>query len=564
GETLYSFVLQAFSHLMAQEKRITELQNKLIAGGKDASKLTQRLTEEYETFTRDGGLTFRARTRSALAGLGYSPEDQARDITTFSGGQVEKAALARTLLRGADLLLLDEPTNHLDIDAARWLENYLLGYKGAVLAISHDRRFLDLIAQRIFELEHGHLRTGRGNYTTYREKKLSAREIEQRHYLATQKEIRRIEGIITQQRRWNRERNFITIASKQKQIDRLRDTLKPPEKDPAAITFSFHAPEPLTDDILIAEDMGKAFTETPLFANVNLHIRKGETVCLVGPNGCGKTTLLKMLAGLEPPDQGLARLGANVRLGYYEQTAQGFDAGGTVLDTLSRAFPRMTSGELRSALALFLFRGDEIYKDTSILSGGERARIRLLKLMLAGSNLLLLDEPTNHLDIHSAQTLERALEHYTGTTLLVTHDRYLIEKLADRVLYLAPDGLKELDFPFEEAYAALQIPDSRFQTPVGAICDRPLETKPDNPYLQRKQRNTKLLQAKQALKRAEQAVEENERQIAETTRQLEEDTTAGLYEKVATHCARLTELQTENEALYAQLEQAEQTLANVP
>ena len=562
GETLYSFVLQAFAGLLEKEALIHELQERLTAGSADAPRLSQRLAELYETFERDGGLTFRARTRSALGGLGYSPADQDRDVTTFSGGQVEKAALARTLLGQADLLLLDEPTNHLDIDATRWLESFLSNFKGAVLTISHDRRFLDVVAGRILELENGQIRSGRGNYTTYMEKKLSEREIEQRHYLATQKEIRRVEGIITQQRRWNQARNFITIASKQKQIDRLRATLKEPERDPAAIHFSFQASELISEEILVAKDVDKSFSETPLFTGANLNIRKGETVCLVGPNGCGKTTLLKMLAGKEPMDSGLSRLGANVKMGYYEQTAQGLDGNRTVLEELSYAFPRMQAGELRNALALFLFRGDEIQKRIHVLSGGERARIRLLKLMLAGSNLLLLDEPTNHLDIHSAQTLERALEHYTGTTLLVTHDRYLIERLADRVLYLAPDGVAELDFPFEEAYAACSARAANAGEKAGDTATV-ADEKAENTYLLRKQRKTAQVQAKQALTRAERAVEENERQIAETTRQLEEDTAAGAFDRLTAHYARLSQLQAENEICYTALDEAEQAFLSL-
>ncbi|MCL2671654.1 MAG: ATP-binding cassette domain-containing protein [Clostridiales bacterium] len=567
SQSLYEYTEQAFLPLMNMEAEIDDIEGRLAREEGNALRLSDRLSSLYNDYTAKGGLTFRARARAALLGLGFWDAEQARSLASFSGGQAGRAKLARAILTEADLLLLDEPTNHLDLSAVLWLEDYLLAYKGAALIVSHDRRFLDKVTTRTLELENGRLLSAPGGYSRYTELKQGKRAAQEKLYKAQLKEIKRIEGIIDQQRRWNQARNFITIAAKQKEIDRIRARLDPPARDPAAVHFSFKAREIVSRDALIAESLSYAFDPVqPLFRNASFRVGTGETVCLVGPNGCGKTTILKLLAKRLSLQNGHFRFADGLQLGYYAQTTDTIIGGNTVLSELQNSFPRMDAAELRNALALFLFRGDEIYKKTEILSGGERARIKLLQLMLSGTNFLLLDEPTNHLDLASAETLENAIENYTGTCLLVTHDRHLIERLADRVLFLAPNGIRELEFPFEESYLAAL---SNIDMPVGADTIRPPEpTTPEltalppepNTYHAQKHQKAARARAKQALRAAEAAIITNETQIRDTEQEIESATTRGEYETLEPLYALLSALQEENHALYLALDAAEREL----
>ena len=444
GLTLLDSIMKVFSHLEDMERELEKIAQKLSLGEGNVDSLINRQHVLQERFEMEGGLTFRSRARSAALGLGFTDSDLKRQLKTFSGGQRNKAQLARVLLSGADLLMLDEPTNHLDVESIEWLEEYLKSYSGAFIVISHDRYLMDKITNRTLELKLGSLYSSQGNYTSHMERRGTEREIQLRHYQNTQREIRRIYGIVEQQRRWGQERNFVTAESKLKQIERLKNTLVEPERDPQSIKFGFTAKDISGNDVLIAEDLSKGYDGKKIFDKVNLHITKGERVFLIGANGCGKTTLLRILARQERSDSGFFNYGAHVSVGYYDQTLGQLSAQKSVLDEVwDDHYTKMTHSQIRNALAAFLFRGDDIEKKVANLSGGEKARVQLLKLMLSQANFLLLDEPTNHLDIASREALESALMDYGGTMIIVTHDRYLVNKLADRVLYMDEEGITE-------------------------------------------------------------------------------------------------------------------------
>ncbi len=434
AETALDAALSVFADLLTAEAELDALTAALSTGDPDIIARQHRLRERFEAA---GGLTYRARTRSALLGLGLTEEQLALPLSSLSGGQLSKLALARLLLSNADLLLLDEPTNHLDIASVEWLEAFLHTYAGAALIISHDRYFLDRVTARTLEIDNGRLTDYRANYTDSRALKAERLAVEQRHYENTLREIERLEGVIRQQHQWNREKNIRTADSKQKVVDRLRQTLVRPDAPPDELAFRFTPKMTGGNDVVIAEDLTFGYGGAPLYKHLSFSLRRGERVFLLGANGCGKTTLLRqLLAG----GKGI-RFGAGVQPGYFDQTQQSLSPEKTALSEIWDDFPHMTQSEVRGALAAFCFKGDAVFKEVGALSGGERARLMILKRMLAGDNLLLLDEPTNHLDLYARQALEDALAAYPGTMLIVSHDRRFIDRLADRILVMEADGL---------------------------------------------------------------------------------------------------------------------------
>ncbi len=423
----------AFSEVAEIEKELDLVRWEIENNQDDLDNLILRQERLQKQFEDLNGYHYRGIIRSTLLGLGFSEEDLEKPVAKLSGGQKTRVALAKILLSNCNLLLLDEPTNYLDIDSIAWLEDFLTNYQGAFVVISHDRYFLDRITNKTMSLEGERLYSMQGSYTEFMRQREIDRLTEGRNYENTMREIGRLEGIIEQQRRWNREKNIKTAESKQKIIDRLEEGLVKPREIEDSIDFSFEALSGGGKETLRLKGVSKSYNE-PILIDADLSIDKGERVFLLGENGCGKTTLLKMICGIENCDKGEIIIGAGTKIGYYDQIQESLNTDKTIIEEVWDEYPMMTETRIRNALAAFLFRGEEVYKSINKLSGGERARIQLVKLMLSRVNFLVLDEPTNHLDTDSREALENALLGYSGTILAVSHDRYFINKLAGKIV----------------------------------------------------------------------------------------------------------------------------------
>ncbi|HOS17962.1 MAG TPA: ABC-F family ATP-binding cassette domain-containing protein [Clostridia bacterium] len=554
--TVYVQTLRAFQPLIDAEAELEAMNAQLgEASGRTLDQLILRQHELRERFAFEGGLTYKSRTRATLLGLGFTEEELGKPLFQMSGGQRNKAQLASVLLSGADLLLLDEPTNHLDLDAVAWLEEFLKGYPGAFIVVSHDRYFLDHVTGRTMEILNGRLYASEGNYSRHAELMADEQEFLRRKYARTQKEIARIERIVEQQRRWGQERNFITAASKQKQADRLRATLVAPERETAAIRFHFHARAVSGNDVAVARRIAKSYGGRKVFSDTSLLIKRGERAFLLGPNGCGKTTLLRILLKKERPDCGEAYLGANVQPGYYEQNLAVSHPEFTPVEEVRELYPQMSDTDIRRALGAFLFRGDDVFKKMGALSGGEKARVQLLKLMLSGANFLVLDEPTNHLDIASREALEAALEDYEGTMLIVTHDRYLVERLADRVLEMGEDGIEEYLGGYEDYLE--QKAERRAQSDAPR---EPNRSAPAEDYRAKKERQSALNRAAGEARRAEERVAKCEAELRRMEEKLAEPSVASDYVKAGELSAAMEIQRAELDKLYRAWEEAQKTL----
>lgn len=553
--TLFESVLSVFDYLEQIERKLDEINAELEHGEGSIDALIakqHRLNEEYE---RQGGLTYKSRARAAALGLGFTEDDLSRPMSSFSGGQRNKVQLAKLLLSEANLLLLDEPTNHLDIESVEWLEDFLRSYRKAFIVISHDRYFLDKVTDKTIEIKDRTIYATNGNYSRHIEKRATDREIQMRQYLNTQKEIRRIYGIVEQQRRWGQERNFVTAASKLKQIERLKATLVEPERDLATVHFGFSAKEISGNDVLMGHGIRKSYGAKHVLNGIDLHVLKGERIFIVGANGCGKTTLLRILARTERPDAGYFNFGANVEAAYYDQTLSQLNDGNTVLnEAWDDHYLTMTQTQIRSTLAAFLFRGDDIEKKVGCLSGGEKARLQLLKLMLSKANLLLLDEPTNHLDIASREALERALENYGGTMIVVTHDRYLINRLADKVLYMDNGVVSEHIGGYDELMEDLER--KKVETVVEAEAQRPRQ----NDYRAQKERQSAINRQKGEVRRSEERIAALEGEIAAMEKELAKPTVASDYKKAGELSAKIDSRRAELNGLYEAWDEAQRKL----
>ena len=547
--------LSVFADLQEKERQLEALTEALASGEEAIIARHHRLREEFEA---EGGLTYRARTRAALLGLGLTEEQIALPLRALSGGQLSKLALARLLLSGADLLLLDEPTNHLDIPSAEWLESYLRACPSAALIVSHDRAFLDAVTGRTLEIDAGRLTDYKGNYSRSRELKAERRTVEERHYENTRREIERLEGVIRQQHQWNKEKNIRTADSKQKVVDRLKADLVKPDAEEKPLTFRFTPKMPGGTEVVAAEGLSFGWGGTPLYANVSFTLRRGERVFLLGPNGCGKTTLLRQL--LEG-GKGI-RFGAGVQVGYFDQTQTSLSPDKDALHEIWDAFPALTESKVRGALAVFRFRGDDVFKRVGALSGGERARLMILKRMLAGDNLLLLDEPTNHLDLYARQALEEALADYPGTMLIVSHDRRFIDRLADRLLVFEGGALTA----FEGNYTALAA--ARAAVPAAPT---PTEKKEMGAggaaYQAQKEARARLTRARARVRAAEAEIARLDQALQEANEALSDPETAADYARalaLSETIADLNRRQEEQTTLWAEAAEELERLEAAP
>lgn len=440
---------KSFEHFARMEKELERLQN-IIADHNhpDFERNLDRYTHMIEEYENMGGYTYKSELRAVLNAMGFGEEYYDKTIRTLSGGERTRLALSCMLLKKPDILMLDEPTNHLDLGMLAWLENYLLGFGGTILVVSHDRFFLDRIVTRIFDMHDMTLTAYSGNYSEYLVKREERLEAQLKEYEKQQKEIAKQEEIIRRFKQHNTEHLVKRAQSREKRLAHMK-VLDKPKGPEDKMKLSFGQDYKSGNDVIIAEGLRKGFGDRELFHGVDLDIKKGERICIVGENGTGKTTLLKMIIGREPLDDGYLKIGYNVDFGYYDQGQQLLDDSETVLGEMKNAYHLYTDTEMRSILGRFLFKGDDVFKTVGNLSGGEKAKLSLLKLMLSGANTLVFDEPTNHLDIDSKEVIESAIADFEGTVIIVSHDRYLLSKLPDRILELTPDGMVEYKGKFD-------------------------------------------------------------------------------------------------------------------
>ena len=434
--TIYEELLSTKQYIIDMEDRMraAEIQMKH-ASGEELERLMNSYTRLTHEFELENGYAYKSELMGVLKGLGFTEEDFNKQIETLSGGQKTRVALGKLLISKPDILLLDEPTNHLDMESISWLETYLLNYPGAVFIVSHDRYFLDKVVTKVIEIDAGQVRMYSGNYSAYAEKKAQLRDAQYKAYLNQQREIKHQEAVIVKLKSFNREKSIRRAESREKMLDKIQRIEKPTEVQ-SQMRLSLEPRVISGNDVLTVEELSKSFPEQTLFTDISFQIKRGERVALIGNNGTGKTTMLKILNDLIPADSGTFTLGSKVQIGYYDQEHHVLHPEKTIFEEISDTYPTLTETEIRNMLAAFLFTNDDVFKLISSLSGGERGRVSLAKLMLSEANFLILDEPTNHLDIASKEILEEALNSYTGTVLYVSHDRYFINQTATRILEL--------------------------------------------------------------------------------------------------------------------------------
>lgn len=555
SRTLWDEVESVFAPLIAMENELTEINHRLSMAADTDLALIERQHQLQERFEADGGLYYKSRVRSTLIGLGFDEEAFTQPVSTLSGGQRSKAAMGRLLLSDANVLLLDEPTNHLDIASVEWLEEFLRAYSGAAIIISHDRYFLDRVTNRTIELNHGRLYMTNGNYSQHKETRAHDQEVAEKHYKTAMRDIQHVENSIAQLKQFNREKSIRAAESKEKMLERMKAQLEAPEAMQETIHFDFRAAVTSGNEVLNAEGLTMGFGSRQLFRNATFSIRRGERVFLLGPNGCGKTTMLKIIHGQLSPLHGTVRLGAKVSIGYYDQTQAGLDNRKTVIETVWDRYPALTQTELRNALAAFLFRSEDVFRPVSLLSGGERARLLLLQLMLARDNLLLLDEPTNHLDIASCEALEEALSGYDGTIFIVSHDRYFINRMADKVIRLTEDGCQVFPGNYDNYLEKFHEQSAPVQTEQAP--------QKENSYKLRKEQESNKRKLLGRIRRCEEAISAAEAEVEQLRQQLEQDDVMADYSRVLELTAQMDEKNRSIEQLMNEWEALQQEAEDI-
>ena len=547
--TIYEELMTTKQYILDMEDKIRSLEQemKYVAGDKLESLMNSytRLTHQFEL---ENGYAYKSEIVGVLKGLGFEEEDYCKQIENLSGGQKTRVALGKLLISKPDILLLDEPTNHLDMESIAWLETYLLNYPGAVFIVSHDRYFLDKVVTKIVEIEAAQMRMYEGNYSAYALKKAQLRDAQYKAYLNQQREIKHQEAVITKLRSFNREKSIKRAESRVKMLDKIQRIEKPIEID-NQMRISLEPRFISGNDVLTVEGLSKAFPGQTLFTDINFEIKRGERVALIGNNGTGKTTILKILNGIVDADAGRFALGSKVQIGYYDQEHHVLHMEKTIFQEISDTYPTLTETEIRNMLAAFLFTGDDVFKPISSLSGGERGRVSLAKLMLSEANFLILDEPTNHLDIASKEILEEALNSYTGTVLYVSHDRYFINQTATRIMDLTNQAIVnyigDYDYYLEKKDEMTRIYAPAQETAAQEVKENVSETKLT--WQQQKEEQALKRKRENELKKVEARIEELE------ARDKEIDETMVLPD-ICTNVAECTKLSREKAAIAEELE----------
>ena len=554
SHTIYEELLSVKADLLRLEEKIRECENNMKHADGDALEdLMKQYTSLTHAFETGGGYLYRSELVGVLKGLGFTEDEFSKPVATLSGGQKTRVALGRLLLQNPDLIILDEPTNHLDMNSIAWLETYLLNYKGAVLIVSHDRYFLDRIAGKVIEIDQSKATTFMGNYSDYAIKKEQLRVAAWNAYMNQQREIKHQEEVIEKLKSFNREKSIKRAESREKMLDKIEVIEKPSEvRTDMKLTLT---PRILSgNDVLTVEHLSKSFDSHKLFTDVNFEIKRGEHVAIIGDNGSGKTTLLKILNGLVPADQGTFRLGSNVEIGYYDQEHHVLHSEKTLFEEISDDYPYLNNTQIRNVLAAFLFTGEDVFKRISDLSGGERGRVSLAKLVLSNANFLILDEPTNHLDIMSKEILEDALNGYEGTILYVSHDRYFINRTAHRILDLTEGQfvsyVGNYDYYLEKHDTVMAAIEA--STPQSADADNTAATKAAESEVKldwkaQKEEQARLRKKENDLKKCEEKIAELEARISEIGTEMSDPA-------IGTQVAKLQELTKEQAACQEQLE----------
>lgn len=554
SHTIYEELLSVKADLLRLEEKIRECENNMKHADGDALEdLMKQYTSLTHAFETGGGYLYRSELVGVLKGLGFTEDEFSKPVATLSGGQKTRVALGRLLLQNPDLIILDEPTNHLDMNSIAWLETYLLNYKGAVLIVSHDRYFLDRIAGKVIEIDQSKATTFMGNYSDYAVKKEQLRVAAWNAYMNQQREIKHQEEVIEKLKSFNREKSIKRAESREKMLDKIEVIEKPSEvRTDMKLTLT---PRILSgNDVLTVEHLAKSFDSHKLFSDVNFEIKRGEHVAIIGDNGSGKTTLLKILNGLVPADQGTFRLGSNVEIGYYDQEHHVLHSEKTLFEEISDDYPYLNNTQIRNVLAAFLFTGEDVFKRISDLSGGERGRVSLAKLVLSNANFLILDEPTNHLDIMSKEILEDALNGYEGTILYVSHDRYFINRTAHRILDLTEGQfvsyVGNYDYYLEKhdtVMAAIEASAPQSADADNTAAAKATESEVKLDWKAQKEEQARLRKKENDLKKCEEKIAELEARISEIDTEMSDPA-------IGTQVAKLQELTKEQTACQEQLE----------